>query len=178
MIRTADDEVKGKTVEVELAKDENCPELVQETGFIRLKNPVEIPGKPHTIGVSCKGNSSWGKLFFEITDAEGEVFLSAGTGGYYCPTYDWDFTMGLNYDNWHTLKFPLTGASPVKAHSPGENQWQWQRSGGKFANGKIDYPVKLTGIGFMIYRKVIVINQMKEAGRTIRFRDFVSWSDK
>ena len=42
----------------------------------------------------------------------------------------------------------------------------------------MDYPVKLTAIGFSMYRKILVINQMKEVGSTISFRDFVSWSDK
>ena len=42
----------------------------------------------------------------------------------------------------------------------------------------MDYPVKLTAIGFSMYLKILVINQMKEAESTIRFRDFVSWSDK
>ena len=177
-IRTVEDEEKGKALEVALEENTACPELVQETGFIRLKTPVEIPGKPHTLGVACKGNSSWGKLMFEITDAEGEVFLSAGNGGFGCPTYDWNFIMGLNYDGWHTLAFPLTGASPVKASSPGENQWQWQRSGGTLANGIVDYPVKLTAIGFTMYRTVPVVNEMKKAGNTIRLRDFVSWSGK
>ena len=42
----------------------------------------------------------------------------------------------------------------------------------------MDYPVKLTAIGFSMFRKILVVNLMKEAGRTIRLRDFVSWSDK
>lgn len=173
-IKNVTDEAKGAVMELELAKGET-PELVQETGFIRLKKPVELPGKPNTIGIECKGNSSWGKIYFELTDAEGEVWLSAGNGGFGCQTYDWPCSMALNFDGWHNLVFPITKVSSIKVKSPGENEWQWQRSGKSGSDGEIHYPVKLTGIGFTMHRKVLVITEMKDAGTAIRFHNLTTW---
>ena len=174
-IKNVTDDQKGAVIELELAKGEEIPELVSETGFIRLKNPVELPGKPHTVGVECKGNSSWGRIYFELTDAAGEVWLSAGTGGFGCPVYDFPFVAGLNYDGWHTLAFPLTKASSVKVNTPAENEWQWQRTGESGSDGTVRYPVKLTGIGFSMPRKTLVINEMKDVVPMIRFHNFQSW---
>ena len=62
-------------------------------------------------------------------DAEGEKWISAGSGGYGCVTYDWPGQAAINFDGWHFVQFPLTAASPLKVFAPGENQWQWQRDG-------------------------------------------------
>ena len=85
-----------------------------------------------------------GKVWFEFEDAEGEVWATTGSGGYGCNTYDWPGLMSVNFDGWHLLKFPLTHASPVKNPSPGSGAWQITRDGN--GNGRIDFPVKVTGM--------------------------------
>ncbi len=168
------DEVKGDCIEVKLKPEGECAELMREYGFIRMKTPAVFEGKPNTLGVWVKGNSSWGKLYFEIEDADGEIWLSAGTGGYGCQVYDWPERMALNFDGWHFVQFPLTGLSPVKNHTPGENQWQWQCD--RTGDGVVTYPIKLKGIGFALSRKTLNLVKMedvKELG--IRFKDFSAY---
>ena len=70
-----------------------------------------------------------------------------------------------------------TFAHAIPQRADGANYFAFYSSG-EFANGRVDYPVKLTAIGFSMFRKILVVNLMKEAGSTIRLRDFVSWSDK
>ena len=97
-LRAAKDDRKGDCLELELLKTGDCPALMQEYAFLKLAKPVETAGVPSTIGLWVKGNSSWGKVLWEIEDAEGEKWLSAGTHGYGCNVYDWPELAGINYD--------------------------------------------------------------------------------
>ncbi len=148
----------------------DCPELVQEYAFLRFPKAKPALEKPTTVGVWVKGNSSWGKIYFEVTDAEGEKWLSAGTGGYGCMVYDWPEKAAIRFDGWKFIKMPLTKDSPVKIYSPGENEWQWQRDG-DFGNGQIDYPITVTGLGIGMYPRVLNILEMEETGRSILLKD-------
>ena len=150
----------------------DCPALVQEYAFLRFPNAKPAPGEPSTVGVWVKGNSSWGKIYFEVTDAEGEKWLSAGTGGYGCMVYDWPEKAALRFDGWKFVQMPLTKDSPVKIYSPGENEWQWQRDG-EFGNGRIEYPITVTGLGVGMYPRVLNILKMEETSRTILIGDVV-----
>ena len=151
-----------------------CPELVEEYAFLRFANPKPAEGRPTTIGVWAKGNSSWGKLYFEFTDAEGERWLSAGTGGYGCSTYDWPETASLNFDGWQFVEFPITGDSPVKVFSPGETEWQWQRDGER-GNGRIDFPITPTALGVGMYPHALNLVEMEETDRSILLKDLSTY---
>ena len=173
-VSTVKDDLKGDCIEVKLVPEGDCPALISEYGFLRMKTPVEIAGTPDTVGVWVKGNSSWGKIFLELEDADGDVWLSAGSGGYGCNTYDWPGLMDLNYDGWHFLQMPLTAKSPVKNHSPGDNHWQWQRE--RTGDGKLTYPVKVRGVGFMLNRKSLNILEMEDVkDLSIRLKDFSAY---
>ena len=173
LMRSTDDAEQGKCLELEFKPAEKSQPLVAEYAFIRLKEPVEIAGRPDTLALEISGNSSWGKVYFEIEDAQGEVWVSAGTGGYGCSTYDWPDKMGLNFDSWNELKFPLTGDSPIKVHAPGENQWQWQRDGK--GDGVIQFPVKLRGIGVSNYPRSLKLTEMKDINPIIRIKNVYAY---
>ena len=162
--------VDGPFMELVRTSTNDCPELVQEYAFLRFPKAKPAPGEPSTVGVWVKGNSSWGKIYFEVTDAEGEKWLSAGTGGYGCMVYDWPEKAALRFDGWKFVQMPLTKDSPVKIYSPGENEWQWQRDG-EFGNGRIDYPITVTGLGVGMYPRVLNLLEMEETGRTILIGD-------
>ncbi len=158
------------TIQFTRTTTNDCPELVQEYAFLRFPKAKPAPGEPTTVGVWVKGNSSWGKIYFEVTDAEGEKWLSAGTGGYGCMVYDWPEKAAICFDGWKFIQMPLTKDSPVKIYSPGENEWQWQRDG-EFGNGRIDYPITVTGLGIGMYPRVLNILEMEETGRSILLKD-------
>ena len=170
-VSTVKDETMGSCIQVKLIPEGDCPELMREYGFLRLDKAIEIPGKPDTIGIQVKGNSSWGKIYLELEDADGEIWLSGGTGGYGCVVYDWSEQMGINFDGWHFLRFPMTKNSYVKNWGPGENEWQWQSH--KTGDGKITYPVKVKGVGFALGRKTLNLRNMEDVkDLSIRFKDF------
>ncbi len=147
-----------------------CPELMDEYVMLKFPNAQPVLGERHTIGVWVKGNSSWGKIRFELTDAEGETWLAAGTGGYGDVVFDWPERLSLNFDGWHYLSFPITEKSPVKIHCPGDNEWQWQRDGEK-GNGKIDFPVKVSGLVVSTYPQALDLVKMRKTAPAIRLRD-------
>jgi hypothetical protein len=165
-VRPVRDELRGECLELELLPQGECPALVQEYAFLRLREPVAVPGTPTTIALQVKGNSSWGKIFWEIEDAEGERWISAGSGGYGCDVYDWPEQAGLNFDGWNQLQFPITAASPIKVPSPGEDGFQWQRTG--TGNGRVDNPIKVTGIAVSMPRQTLNLLHMEPVVPKIR----------
>ena len=167
------DEQKGDCLELALVKTNECPALMQEYTFLKLAKPVELPGTPNTIGLWVKGNSSWGKIFWEIEDAEGERWLSAGTSGYGCSVYDWPEQAGINFDGWHFLQFPITGKSPVKVQCPGQDGWQWQHDGR--GNGRIDYPIKVTSVAVAMPRQTLNLLEMAPVETTIRLSNLSAY---
>ena len=170
----AKDAEKGDHIRITLKKEGDLNQFYREYGMIRLKQPVSVPGTPNTLGLWVKGNSSWGKIYFEIEDADGETWISAGTGGYGCYVYDWPEKMGINFDGWCFLQFPLTAKSPVKIHSPGENEWQWQSHKG--GDGKITYPIKVKGIAFLLARKTLNLTEMVDVkDLSIGLKDFSAY---
>ena len=170
-VEQAKDAEKGNYMKVTLKKEGEVNEFYREYGFVRLKKPVEVAGQPDSLGLWVKGNSSWGKIYFEIEDADGETWISAGTGGYGCEVYDWPEKMGINFDGWCFLQFPLSPKSPVKNFSPGENHWQWQSHKG--GDGKITYPIKVKGVGFALARKTLNLLEMVDIkDLSIGLKDF------
>lgn len=172
-ITEVNDQDKGACLELALVKKEDMPELMCDYTVMRLAAPVSVKGTPATIGVWVKGNSSWGKLHFEIEDAEGEVWMSANTAGYGCEVYDWPCLTAFNFDGWHFISFPLTKASPVKISSPGENQWQWVHDGS--GDRLITYPIKVTGLAVEMPAKTLNILEMEDVPPIIRFKNLSTY---
>jgi hypothetical protein len=172
-LRGVTDDVKGACLEMELTGTNACPALMQEYAFLKLRQPIALSGRPATIGLWVKGNSSWGKLFWEIEDAEGERWLSAGSGGYGCDVYDWPELAGLNFDGWHFLQFPITSLSPVKVASPGQDGLQWQHDG--TGNRMIDYPVKATGVAVSMPRQALNLLDMEPVRTVIRLKSLSAY---
>ena len=141
----ADDPLKGACVELkDLSGTEKTLKPVENATLLKFFRAERVAGEYDTLGVWVEGNMGGGKVWFEFEDAEGEVWATTGSGGYGCNTYDWPGLMSVNFDGWHLLKFPLTHASPVKNPSPGSGAWQITRDGN--GNGRIDFPVKVTGM--------------------------------
>ncbi len=167
-VRDAQDDEKGACLELEHLSQEACPEILREYVTLRLKNPIAIEKPFDTIGVWVKGNSNWGRVSFEITDAEGEKWYSSGIGGVGCYVYDWPAKLAFNYDGWNFLQAPLTAASDVKITGPGENQWLWTRDGS--GNSRIDWPVKVTAVGVAQYGRTLNLLDMEKGSPTIRLK--------
>ncbi len=169
-LQNVNDSVEGPCIEVRLLEPENPIKtpLMQEYGVFQLKEPVTLKGEPSTIFARVWGNSSWGKIYWELEDADGEIWFSAGTNGYGCNVYDWPNKAGFGFDGWKTLAFPISKESPVMVYSPGENEWQWQHAGN--GDHQITYPVKLKGFAISLPRKSLVLREMQDVVPFIRIQ--------
>ena len=162
-IRQVNDTEKGACLELELKREGEVPHVVGEYTALRLKKPLPIPGKPHTVGVWVKGDSSWGRIFWEIEDAKGERWRSSKDldGG------DWGNQSAIDFDGWCFVTFPLTRESPARHIEPGAGIGQWQ---GK-TDGILDYPLKLVGLYVQTHRQSLDLTQMKPVKGNIRLKD-------
>ncbi len=162
-LRQVDDSEKGKCVELELKREGDIPNIVGEYTALRLKEPAIVPGKPHTVGIWVKGDSSWGRMFWEIEDARGARWRSSGgfEGG------DWGDHAAINFDGWCLVTFPLTNESPAVQIEPNSGRGQWQHTG----NGKMAYPLKLTGLYVLTHRDSLDLTKMQPVKGHIRLKD-------
>ncbi|MCM8802664.1 MAG: hypothetical protein NC827_05070 [Candidatus Omnitrophica bacterium] len=160
IIREVKDSERGKCLELELIPNNKLADILNEYTILRLKNPVIIKGDPTTIGVWVKGNSSWGRVMFEIEDAEGKTFLSCGTGGWGCDIHDWPSIASINFDGWCFIQFPITKASPLDYDKmvPGGVSGQWVVTGGK--KREVIYPIKIKGIAIEMSKKTLDLTEM------------------
>jgi hypothetical protein len=140
------------------------PTMPMYAELTRQENII-LPGKPAEIGLWVDGNSSWGRIIFELEDASGQSWISIGAkakGGSewmrdwvgqdltqnYQPgeISDWntDDAWGLsriNFDGWRYVGFPLPGQYPGEGyHWPANSQWRWDK------DGIVHYPLSLKKI--------------------------------
>lgn len=157
------DAEKGACLELELQPQGEVPSVVGEYTAVRLKQPLPIAGKPHTVGVWVKGDSSWGRIFWELEDAKGERWRSCNDvdGG------DWGNQAAIDFDGWCFLTFPLTDDSPVKHIEPGAGLRQWQGN----IDGKLDYPLKLVGLYVETHRQSLNLTRMEPVKGRLRLKD-------
>ncbi len=163
-LRQVSDADKGACLELELKREGEVPHVVGEYTALRLKQPLPIPGKPHTVGMWVKGDSSWGRIFWEIEDAKGERWRSSkdfADGG------DWANQSAIDFDGWCFVTFPLTNESPFKHVEPAAGLGQWQSNG----DGKLDYPLKFTGLYIETHRQSLNLTKMAPVRGHIRLRD-------
>ncbi|MBQ6246848.1 MAG: hypothetical protein IJK04_08280, partial [Kiritimatiellae bacterium] len=154
-LREADDPVRGKCLELE----RDASNQGDAFGGVRFREPILLDGKADTLGLWVKGNSSTGRVYFDIRDARGIRYSS--TSQFWC--YDWGGKMLLNYDGWRFISFPITEASPVRipSHAPDLKNWR-----------VIPYtewtppvpPVSLLGIGFSWGDTQVHVNERHPVG--------------
>ena len=162
-LHKVNDSEKGSCLELELQRKGEVPNVVGEYTALRLKQPLPIIGKPHSVGVWVKGDSSWGRIFWEIEDAKGERWRSSNDfdGG------DWGNQSAIDFDGWCFVTFPLTNDSPARQIEPGAGLKQWQGNG----DGKLDYPLKLVGLYVQTHRQSLNLTHMEPVKTRIRLKD-------
>jgi hypothetical protein len=162
-LRQVNDPEKGPCLELELKHEGEVPHVVGEYAALRLKRPLPVPGTPHAFGMWVKGDSSWGRIFWEIEDADGERWTSSKDldGG------DWANQAAVDFDGWCFVSFPLIRESPLRQVEPGAGIGQWQGDG----DGTLRYPLKLVGVYVETHRRSLDLTQMKPVKGNIRLKD-------
>ena len=140
---------------------------------------IPIPGTPTEIGLWVNGNSSWGRVIYELADASGQRWVSIGNplpgdakpytpfddkvvpdthlSTRTTPIDDWcdNDSFGwsrFDFDGWRYVAFPAPGQYPGEGyHWPGNVQWFHDK------DGVVHYP--------LIFKKLIVQLPAKTAAR-------------
>lgn len=170
-LRGVEDPQRGRCVELELRTDRRptLSQYITEYTTLRLSQPVPVPGEPTALGVWVKGNSNWGRVMFEVVDAEGEVWRSVGTGGWGCDILDWPANLAVNFDGWNFVALPLGDTGLFPDHSPGPRLEQWVSNGG---NKRFDFPLRLTALMVEMNRRPLALLDFEPVSPTLRLRDF------
>lgn len=145
---------------------------------------IELPGKPAEIGLWVNGNSSWGRIIFELEDASGQRWTSIGvrSKGGSAWMADWlgeelsaDFTPGeiadwntddawglsrINFDGWRYVGFPLPGQYPGEGyHWPVNSQWRADK------DGIVHYPLVLKKVILELPEKTLYLTRYEPPKR-------------
>jgi len=97
-LREADDQEKGKCLEIELKPEGQVWEMLHEHVYLKLTTPLTAAGPCEYVGVWVKGNSSWGDVLFEVKGADGGGKLLGP---------DWSATTSISFDGWNFIRFKL-----------------------------------------------------------------------
>ena len=130
--------------------------LANRYGALKPKTPLTIPGKASALGIWIKGNSSCGRVVYQLRDAKGQIWTSAGTrNDWNCDdTHGWSY---VNFEGWRYVRFPLPGNHPYDAARALETTW-WGSRGG---DGIVDLPLVLEKIIVETRNEVPVLGEMK-----------------
>lgn len=129
--------------------------LATRYGALKPKKPIAIPGKASALGLWVKGNSSWGRVIYQLRDAKGELWTATGTkDDWNCDdTHAWS---SVNFEGWRYLRFPLPGTAPWDNSRELETTW-WGSRGG---DGIVDLPLSVEKIVLEARNEVPVLGAM------------------
>lgn len=167
-IREVNDEKWGKCLELKLIQKGQKPDVFAEYTKIELRHPVPVKGEPNRIGLMVNGDSGWGKIGFEIQDADGFLWRTEGMWN------DFPGDTYLNFDGWQYLSVPITGRGmkPLINQSLGG---LWNSNG---ARRGISYPIKIVGLYVTLNRKALDPSEMKKVSGTIRLKNIGTTEDE
>lgn len=101
------------SLKVELKPDQDPRKLLPRYAEFELAKPITLEGRPHEFVFRVRGNSGWGRIMFELTDAKGRVWTS--TGNQYAGASNSADPHGqsfVNFSGWKTMRFPIVGMYP------------------------------------------------------------------
>ncbi len=175
-LRQVQDDEQGSCLELELVRpDLALPTVFWEYAVLELREPVELSGEPHSIGMFVKGNSGWGQVYWIVEDAAGRRRVSCGTRIHNADVFDYNGRVSLCFDGWNFVSLPVTGQSSIPDVSTGTvaNLWEYGTvaADGTFKRGPADvqWPLKLVGIGFAAQSRPLFLTERRPYRQAVRF---------
>jgi|LSQX01.2.fsa_nt_gb hypothetical protein len=119
---------------------------------LEATDPRPIPGRPTSLGLWVKGNSSWGRVFWEFEDASGRRFASTGCEPEWYIGDDSGSTC-FNFDGWNyiSLELPCQYADG----RPAPPYHDWMPTGER--DWRVQFPIKVTRLMFELRDRVIYL---------------------
>jgi hypothetical protein len=128
----------GKSLEIALVKPDKERKLAPWYASFAPPKPIVLPGRPTEIGFYAKGNSGWGRIIPQLTDAKGEVWTFIG------PKDEWNSDdirsqSSVDFDGWKYMELELPTNLPNGWPGPGMAFWKNEKG-----DRLVDYPLRLT----------------------------------
>ncbi len=156
-VRPVRDKDKCDCLEVALVKTGKREPLISEVTCLVPRTPLAAAGRPVGIGLWVRGDSGWGKIVFEIEDANRTVWRTEGRW------HDWPADLAIHFDGWRFVSYPIDHDEEALNLSPGRH---W--IGGK---GVPVFPVTLRAVHVMVNRQALDVTEMREAPAVLRLKD-------
>ena len=170
-VRAVTDAQKAKALELELLPSPDIPKLAGRYVSLRLKKPVVLEQEATRIGMWVKGNSCWGRVFWEFRDAKGETYFSTSdeTSGW--EVSDWKNRSSINFDDWCFVSMQIPKRYPGGFHRPDDRDW---RHVGGTQDGVVQHPITITRILVAMRDYQVYVTELVPAqSRTIRLKDLI-----
>jgi hypothetical protein len=134
------------------------------TAFVPPK-PAVLPGRPAKIGVTVKGNSGWGRIIPQVTDAQGEIWTFIG------PKDAWNADdirsqSSVNFDGWKYMEMELPNSLPNGWPGPALAFWKNEKG-----DRVVDYPLSLTQVYVEQYTHNYYVNEVVPVPETVLVMD-------
>ena len=168
-VRSVTDAQKGKALELELLPAPDVPKLTGRYLSLKLKEPVTLEKEATRIGTWVKGNSCWGRIFWEFKDARGETWFSTSdeTSGW--EVSDWKNRSSINFDGWCFVSLRIPKRYRGGFHMPDDRDWRYE---GGNQDGVVQHPITVTRVVVALRDHQVYVTEMVPAqSRTIRLKD-------
>ena len=172
-VAVVSDSERQRALQLTLQPQGDVPWPVTRYLVLKARSGIAVPRAPTAIGVWVKGNSCWGRVFWEFEDAKGEVFTSIGAPCDGWSVGDWKCRTFINFDGWNYLSVKL----PFKYSSGfyGPPQCNWTCRGG---DGVVNYPIRFTRLIVELRDRVAYLTDAVEVpDRVVRLRDLSATYD-
>lgn len=142
----------GKAFRIVLEKPKKERKLAPwYTAYVPPK-PIPMPGGPTKIGLWAKGNSGWGRIIPQLTDAKGEIWTFIG------PKDAWNADdirsqSSINFDGWKYMEMELPNTLPNLWPGPALAFWKNEKG-----DRVVDYPLSLTKLFIEQYTHTYYVN--------------------
>jgi len=146
--KTTADPARGAVVEVSAGEAPGSP-LLPTYGVLERRQPSPLRGRPRRLGLWVKGNSGWGRITFELTDAKGERWTGAGGSE---DSYGHGF---INFDGWRWVEVDIPGQ--FRPDYPWPHNGNWTARGG---DSIVDYPLSLNAVIVELRDHVVYVNEL------------------
>lgn len=150
------DPKKGAVSRLALEPNPKQPWPLIRYTTLQPASPIPLKGTPEAIGVWVRGNSSWGRIFFELEDATGRKLTSIGRPESGWSLNDWQGNHFVNFDGWNFIHATLPGWYGGSYPMPQNGNWRLEQE------GPIVYPLKVTALIVEMREKVVRINEVVE----------------
>lgn len=178
---TADAQADGKAAGIRLTLRPQ-PGVRDIVGRYAVLEPVDGPrpitGRPDTLGVWVNGNSGWGRIYFEFTDARGQRWLSNRSEGVDWDFSDWEGETSINHDGWRFVSLPLPACYASGYYKPSMRHWRCIGKDGATVESKTAepvWPIALSRLYVLMREKLVYVTEMTPpASPSIELRDITA----